>query len=318
MENRSHALMAGIFTLVLLAAAALVAIWIGRDRTQLQPYEIVSATAVSGLNSQSTVRYQGVPVGKVQSLALNPDKPGQVRIRIGVAPSTPITESTWAELGVQGVTGLANVELRDDGSSLKRLTSTAAEPAAIPLRPGFFERLEQRGGKLISNVEEATNQLKLVLSEQNVQALGTALRNAGELTESLKNASRELQPAMAKIGPLVDSLGDASRQAGRAAREVGDLAQQARESLARLNAPDGPLAVASRSLSDIASAAARLDGETLPAITGMAQNIGQAARGATSTLRRVDSTPQSLLFGPAPAAPGPGEAGFAGFGSTSK
>ena len=137
MENRSHALMAGIFTLVLLAAAAVVAIWIGRDRTQLQPYEIVSATAVSGLNSQSTVRYQGVPVGKVQSLALNPDKPGQVRIRIGVAPSTPITESTWAELGVQGVTGLANVELRDDGSSLKRLTSTAAEPAAIPLRPGF-------------------------------------------------------------------------------------------------------------------------------------------------------------------------------------
>ena len=92
-----------------------------------------------------------------------------------------------------------------------------------------------------------------MLSEQNVQALGTALRNAGELTESLKNASRELQPAMAKIGPLVDSLGDASRQAGRAAREVGDLAQQARQSLARLNAPDGPLATATRSLSDIAS-----------------------------------------------------------------
>ena len=49
----------------------------------------------------------------------------------------------------------------------------------------------------------------------------------------------------------------------------------------------------------------------------MAQNIGQAARGATSTLRRVDSTPQSLLFGPAPAAR-TREAGFAGFGSTSK
>ena len=87
---------------------------------------------------------------------------------------------------------------------------------------------------------------------------------------------------------------------------MGDLAQQARQSLARLNAPDGPLATATRSLSDIASAAARLDGETLPAITGMAQNIGQAARGATSTLRRVDSTPQSLLFGagaPDPAKP---------------
>ncbi|HEY9318492.1 phospholipid/cholesterol/gamma-HCH transport system substrate-binding protein [Achromobacter deleyi] len=318
MENRSHALMAGIFTLVLLAAAALVAVWIGRDRTKLQTYEIVSATAVSGLNPQSAVRYQGVPVGKVQSLALNPNKPGQVRIRIGVAPNTPITESTWAELGVQGVTGMANVELRDDGTSLKRLASSAEHPAAIPLRPGFLDRIEQRGGKLISNVEEVTEQLRRVLSEQNVQALTASLQNATDLTQSLKEASRGLAPAMAKLGPLMESLGNTSRQADRAAREIADLAQQSRQALARLNAPDGPLSVATRSLNDIALAAARLDGETLPAVTNMAANVSAAARGATITLRRVDSTPQSFLFGPAPIAPGPGEAGFAGFGRQPK
>ena len=181
----------------------LVAIWIGRDRTQLQPYEIVSATAVSGLNSQSTVRYQGVQVG---SAALNPDKPGQVRIRIGVAPSTPITESTWAELGVQGVTGLANVELRDDGSSLRRLTSTAAEPAAIPLRPGFRTA---RAARRQADLERRG-------SDQPTQAGAERAERAGAGTCALKNASRELQPAMAKIGPLVDSLGDASRRPRRA------------------------------------------------------------------------------------------------------
>lgn len=318
MENRSHALMAGIFTLVLLAAATLTAIWIGRDRTQLQPYEIISATAVTGLNPQSAVRYQGVPVGRVQSLALNPDKPGQVRIRIGVAPNTPITESTWAELGVQGVTGMANVDLRDDGTSLKRLESSVQHPAAIPLRPGFLDRIEQRGDKLITNVEVATEQLKRVLSEQNVQALTASLQNATDITQSLKEASRDLGPTLTKLGPLMESLGSTSRQADRAAREVADLAQQARQSLARLNAPDGALASATRSLNDIALAAARLDGETLPAITGMATSVSAAARGAAVTLRRVDSTPQSFLFGPAPVAPGPGEPGFAGFGRQSK
>ena len=318
MENRSHALMAGIFTLVLLAAATLTAILIGRDRTELKPYEIVSATAVTGLNSQSAVRYQGVPVGRVQSLALNPDKPGQVRIRIGVAPNTPITESTWAELGVQGVTGMANVDLRDDGTSLKRLTSTAEHPAAIPLRPGFLDRIEQRGDKLLTNVEVATEQLRRVLSEQNVQALTASLQNATDISQTLKEASRDLAPTLAKLGPLMDSLGSTSRQADRAAREIADLAQQARQSLARLNAPDGPLAVATRSLNDIALAAARLDGETLPAFTTMANDVSTAARGATVTLRRVDSTPQSFLFGPAPIAPGPGEAGFAGFRRQSK
>mgnify|MGYP000549856957 CR=1 FL=1 len=318
MENRSHALMAGIFTLVLLAAATLAAILIGRDRTQLQPYEIVSATAVTGLNPQSAVRYQGVPVGRVQSLALNPNKPGQVRIRIGVAPNTPITESTWAELGVQGVTGMANVDLRDDGTSLKRLVSTAEHPAAIPLRPGFLDRIEQRGDKLLTNVEVATEQLRRVLSEQNVQALTASLQNATDISQSLKDVSRDLAPTMAKLGPLMESLGSTSRQADRAAREIADLAQQARQSLARLNAPDGPLSVATRSLNDIALAAARLDGETLPAISGMANNVSTAARSATTTLRRVDSTPQSFLFGPAPVAPGPGEPGFAGFGRQSK
>ena len=123
---------------------------------------------------------------------------------------------------------------------------------------------------------------------------------------------------MAKLGPLMDSLGSTSRQADRAAREVADLAQQARQSLARLNAPDGPLATATRSLNDIAFAASRLDGETLPAFTSMAANVSAAARGATFTLRRVDNSPQSLLFGPAPVAPGPGEAGFAGFGRQPK
>jgi phospholipid/cholesterol/gamma-HCH transport system substrate-binding protein len=296
----------------------LTAIWIGRDRTQLLPYEIISATAVTGLNPQSAVRYQGVPVGRVQSLALNPNKPGQVRIRIGVAPNTPITESTWAELGVQGVTGMANVDLRDDGTSLKRLVSSAEHPAAIPLRPGFLDRIEQRGDKLISNVEVATEQLRRVLSDQNVQALTASLQNATDITQSLKEASRDLGPTFKKLGPLVESLGSTSRQADRAAREIADLAQQARQSLARLNAPDGPLAVATRSLNDIALAAARLDGETLPAITSMATSVNAAARGAAVTLRRVDSTPQSFLFGPAPVAPGPGEPGFAGFGRQSK
>jgi phospholipid/cholesterol/gamma-HCH transport system substrate-binding protein len=50
----------------------------------------------------------------------------------------------------------------------------------------------------------------------------------------------------------------------------------------------------------------------------MATNDSAAARGATVTLRRVDNTPQSFLFGPAPREPGPGEAGFAGFGRSPK
>ncbi|OZI72139.1 MlaD family protein [Bordetella genomosp. 12] len=306
MENRSHALLAGIFTVVLLVAAALVAIWVGRDRSTVKVYDIVSSASVSGLTAQSTVRYQGVPVGKVQSLMLDPNRPGQVRIRIGVSPSTPITASTWAEVGVQGVTGQATIELRDNGGSTEQLVAHGDQPPDIPLKPGLFDRLEQRGSALLAKVETTAEELRQLMSPANIEALSQTLKNTAEISTQLKDASRDLAPSLRKLGPLVDSLHKTSADAAL-------LMQSANQSLARLNAPDGPLSTAGRSLQEIARAAARLDRETLPAMTEMAQSVTGAARGAQSALRRVGDTPQSILFGPAPVEPGPGEPGFAGF-----
>ncbi len=306
MENRSHALLAGIFTLVLLAAAALVAVWVGRDRSTVKLYDIVSSAPVSGLTAQSTVRYQGVPVGKVQSLMLNVNRPGEVRIRIGVSPNTPITASTWAEVGVQGVTGQATIELRDNGGSTELLAAQGNQPPDIPLRPGLFDRLEQRGAALLAKFEDTAAELRQLLSPSNIEALSLTLKNTAEISTQLKEASRDLAPALRRVGPMVDSL-------GKAATDASALMQSASQSLARLNAPDGPLSTAGRSLQEIARAAARLDRETLPAVTDMAHSVNGAARSAQSALRRVGDTPQSILFGPAPVEPGPGEPGFAGF-----
>lgn len=314
MENRSHALLAGAFTLLLLAAIILVAILINRDRSTLRDYEIVSSTPVSGLSAQSAVRYQGVPVGKVQSLGLNPAVPGQVRIRIGVAPNTPITQSTWAELGVQGVTGLANIDLRDDGTSAVRLAPAGHDLPVIPLRPGLLERFTQRGGTIMENIEQISAQLSKVLDDQNVQALHASLQNVVDISDSLKGLGEQLKPVAGKIGPLIDALNDTSRQAQSAAQEVGALAQRARQALARLDERGGSLDMATRSLQDISFAASRLSNETLPAVTGMANQVNAAARGVSMTVRRVGDTPQSILFGAPPPRPGPGEAGFAGFG----
>jgi phospholipid/cholesterol/gamma-HCH transport system substrate-binding protein len=260
------------------------------------------------------VRYQGVPVGKVQSVSFDPDVPGRVRIRIGVAPDTPITEATWAELGVQGITGLANIDLRDDGSSRVRLKAQGDVLPVIPLRPGLIDRLSQGGGNIVSNLEKISAQLATLMTDQNMASLQTALRNAAEASASLKDASAQLRPLAAKVGPLVDSLNETSRQAQVTARDISSLAQQARVAVAHLDSPDGPLATATRSLREIAYAASRLSNETLPAVSGMANQVTSTARGVSSAVRRVGDTPQSIIFGAPPPRPGPGEAGFEGFG----
>ena len=300
MENRSYALMAGVFTLVLVAVAVVVAIWLEHGKKAVVMYDIVSSHSVGGLSVQSAVRFQGVPVGHVESMTLDQERPGRVLIRIAVEPTTPVTDETWAELDVQGITGLGVVALHDPGMSTHRLATSKAHPARIPLRPGLLERLEEKSSGLLDDLDEAATQIKVLLSPQNTQALSMTQQNAAQISARLKEASGNL-------GPLIKSLDAAAVQTGVAAR-------QASAALARLDAPDGALATATQSLRQISLAASRLNMQTLPDVSDMAGKVSATARSASSVLRRVGDTPQSLLFGLPPAQPGPGEAGFAGFG----
>ena len=65
MENRSHALMAGLFALLLMIAAGAAAVWVSKQNLPRIPYELIATSPVTGLSEQSQVRYQGVPVGNV-------------------------------------------------------------------------------------------------------------------------------------------------------------------------------------------------------------------------------------------------------------
>ena len=107
MENKSHALAAGIFVLAVAAMLAGLAIWLTRDNTSYQHYELTSKDGVTGLQPQAAVRYKGVAVGKVTRIGFDPQIPGNVLIRIAVNDQAPITPGTFAVLGYQGVTGLA-------------------------------------------------------------------------------------------------------------------------------------------------------------------------------------------------------------------
>ncbi len=81
MENRSYALMTGIFTIALLVATVLAGLWLNRDKTERSPYEIVTTQSIPGLNPQATVRYRGLEVGRVEEIVFDPKVTGQIMIR---------------------------------------------------------------------------------------------------------------------------------------------------------------------------------------------------------------------------------------------
>lgn len=302
MENRSHALFAGLFTLLLVMAGAIGAVWVSKKNVPLIPYELVASSPVTGLSVQSAVRYQGVPVGRVQSLRFMPDKPGQVRILIGIDPNTPLTESSWAEIVTAGVTGISNVELRDDGKSKKRLVSSVDKIQDIPIRPSFLERLQTQSDEVLPALERIMHQIEKVTSDQNVQSLQTTMKNVAELSTQLNQSAKLLEPGLKKIPALVDGVTAMTR------RMDDGIVLLTR----RLDGAMADIGILTRSAQD---AIAQVNASTLPDISLLSSSVVDASRTLTRTVRQFGQAPQSFIFGPPRVAPGPGEPGFAGFGS---
>lgn len=318
MENRSHAMLAGLFTIVFLIAAAVAAIWISKKNVPLKPYELVASSPVTGLSVQSQVRYQGVPVGKVESLRFIQDKPGQVRILIGVDPKAPVTEATWAEIVTAGVTGISNVELRDNGSSTVRLDSSAQHLAEIPIRPSFLERLQSQGGGMLASLERVLTQVEKVASDENIAAISTSLKQTAQFTERLNRSVEAVEPALKKLPAMMDGMVATTKRIDFAAVEIGKLAVSAQDTVKLLNAPYGPMHQAAQSMQSIQDMVAQLRVSTLPDVTALSVSVTDAARAFTLTSRQLGQAPQSLIFGLPRSAAGPGEAGFAGFGAQTR
>lgn len=318
MENKAHALAAGVFVAVVAALLLGLAAWLSRDNAQYQPYEISTRESVTGLQEQAPVRYRGVDVGKVQSIAFDQRNPGSVLVRLAIEPRAPVTRETFATLGFQGVTGLAYVQLDDSGKAAPPLEAQDGQLPRIPLRPGLVSRLGDRGEDILDRVEEASTKLNQLLADPNQQRVATALESIDQAARSIAQLSQQSTALLnAQLGPDRTSIPQAVRSLTAAADALRGLATEAKATLEpvgqvarRLNEQGGAVDRLGDGATALAQAAGTFNAATLPRINLMAEEATRAARQLQGAAATLQQNPQSLIFGTGKAPPGPGEPGF--------
>jgi phospholipid/cholesterol/gamma-HCH transport system substrate-binding protein len=242
METRAPYVAVGVFVVLLIAGLVVAVLWFAQVqfREQVSYYDIYFKGSVTGLTVGSPVRDNGIPVGRVAEIRLDPSDPSRVRVTAEITGAVAIKEDTVASLELQGLAGGINVELTGGTREAPDLTLKPGERyPVIASRQSGLQQVVTTAPELMDRIIELSDQLRKLLSPQNVQDVSETLDNFRKLSEVAASRSGE-----------IDSAIDNGAQALKGLHNTLDSANAILASLKQLVAPQGGMQETLKSISD--------------------------------------------------------------------
>lgn len=284
METRAHHLLIGSFTIGIAVLTVLFLLWIGKIEfnREHQLYDLRFEGSVAGLSKAANVLYNGIKVGEVIDLNLDLTNPKFVLVRVRVERMTPVNDNSYAVLAIQGLTGVAAIEIKTrepkPGEPVLKPNPLVAEGdqpyPLIPTEPSDFQKLFAGAPELINRGNMVLDRLSTFLSGENERKFAGTIAHVERLTANIAKASDKFDSIATNVDKLV---------AGDAKATLGDIRGVAADIRQVMNEARGPLR-------DFARAGLP---ELLLAITDARQMIASIDRAA----QRLESSPSSLIFG---------------------
>ncbi len=294
MERNARIILVTTFVLLSLLALAGFYQWIKGPDPQKMGNEltILFDGSVSGLSIGSEVRYLGVPIGRVNDIALSREYPGRVDVSFGSREALPAVENIVALLEAQGITGLSVIELRERADETPGFE---VPPGVIPGYPSLFSQLAGSAGRITSSVEHTLQRLDRLLSDQAAEDLGVTIAELRTLSENLATASTDIDELMTSAGrvsaELENTLPAFRSVAQRLDSEVLPTVTEAGRSLQ--SATDA----VSNALGENGEEVQALLSEELPALVGLTDDLAGTLRELNRLLGNINAEPGALLYG---------------------
>ena len=213
METRASYFLVGLFVLVLAIGTVGFIIWLaGFDRqADTMRYRIIVDGSVTGLTEGSVVRYSGVPVGQVDSIALDPEVPGQVDVMIAVKPDTPVRTDTKVTLELQGLAGGLYVLMSGGTEGAPLLRPVPGEPPpVIRASPSSLSALLEDAPEITAAITTLINRATMLFSDRNVTNISETIHNLRELSDTLAGRRQEIDQIIVDASQTLENVNRAS------------------------------------------------------------------------------------------------------------
>jgi len=304
MENKqSHMLVGGVAFVLILALFGFI-VWLSRYSGETKAeYDIFFKQSVSGLAIGSAVSFSGVPVGQVRRIALMPETPEFVRVRIEVAGDVPILEGTTASLESVGFTGVSQVQL--DGAVRGQQPISGEGPYGVPVipaKPGGFGELLASAPQVLERVSVLLARLNEVFDDQNRASLAGILKNVDTTSAALAAEGPALRAALREAAGTMQAATRAANQIAATGQSVDALLQNDGKPLvADLRAT---VAAANKALQNIEKLTATaqpvvqsLSSETVPQVNQLIADLREVSGRLGALAAKLDEDPLGAVVG---------------------
>jgi phospholipid/cholesterol/gamma-HCH transport system substrate-binding protein len=196
METRAPYALIGLFVMAVIAAAFGFVYWLHNSGglTERTVYRVRFENTVSGLLKGASVLFNGIRVGEVTNLQLEPDNPQAVTATIAVDAGTPVRADTKIGLDFQGLTGVPVVTLQGGSVPLNIAKTASGEPPMLMADPSA-------GLSMTHAARDTLRRLDGVLTE-NAEPLRNTMANLNTFSGALARNSDRLDGIVAGLERL--------------------------------------------------------------------------------------------------------------------
>ena len=233
METKANYVLIGAFTIVIAVLGLLFALWAAKysaDKS-FQQYYVIFNEPVTGLTEGGSVQYNGISVGTIEELSLDPRDPRKVRARLKLEATAPVKVDTKAKLSQAGITGSPFIQLTGGSPNAQRLVAQNRDDIpVIQTEPSALQNIADTASKLVQRVDK-------LMSEENIRHLENTLTNLDNVTAAIGDKQQS-----AELRELVRNAREASEQLNATLKSTNNaVASVDRELPALLNKLDSTL-----------------------------------------------------------------------------
>src|SRR5580765_3881722 len=215
METKANYVAVGAFVLICVFGVVVTLLWLAGAQYS-QEYEYFQTSfkgPVTGLGNGTTVRYNGIDVGRVTDLRFDPNDPQKVIAMLQVKPDLRIRQDSEASIESQGLTGGSYVEISGGTKKSPELAPTYRGQAPfIKSRPSTLQQLEQSAPELFDKLNHAADKINALLSPENVKNFSGILSNFNATSKNLTEITTPLAKRSGDIDAMIVNLSQASRR----------------------------------------------------------------------------------------------------------